>query len=165
MHGTPIRWAYYCIFRAANAPDLGLTVLLFVEVRKQKDKQRKNGKPYPSFVPLHGQLLAMVKEHGADTSSCSPQYRKSLCESWGRSPGIYRSPSWAGPAPRVPPSSLRDCFFESLIGLGMAHLGREISEVSYPGSQQRGTTVFGKLSTPEGNQGQFVVKSKSPLFY
>src|SRR4029077_14024690 len=23
MHGTPIRWAYYCIFRAANAPDLG----------------------------------------------------------------------------------------------------------------------------------------------
>src|SRR5438132_10433827 len=24
MHGTPIRWAYYCIFRAANAPDLGV---------------------------------------------------------------------------------------------------------------------------------------------
>ena len=24
MHGMPIRWAYYCIFRAANAPDLGL---------------------------------------------------------------------------------------------------------------------------------------------
>ncbi len=23
MHGTPIRRAYYCIFRAANAPDLG----------------------------------------------------------------------------------------------------------------------------------------------
>src|SRR5271166_6047853 len=23
MHGTAIRWAYYCIFRAANAPDLG----------------------------------------------------------------------------------------------------------------------------------------------
>src|SRR2546426_1863540 len=23
MHGTPIRWAYYCIFRTANAPDLG----------------------------------------------------------------------------------------------------------------------------------------------
>src|SRR6266576_2306229 len=25
MHGMPIRWAYYCIFRAANAPDLGIT--------------------------------------------------------------------------------------------------------------------------------------------
>jgi hypothetical protein len=24
----PIRWAYYCIFRAANAPDLGQTALL-----------------------------------------------------------------------------------------------------------------------------------------
>lgn len=23
MLGMPIRWAYYCIFRAANAPDLG----------------------------------------------------------------------------------------------------------------------------------------------
>lgn len=27
MHGTLIRWAYYCIFRAANAPDLGDTVM------------------------------------------------------------------------------------------------------------------------------------------
>src|SRR6266581_3621163 len=25
MHGMPIRWAYYCIFRAANAPDLGIS--------------------------------------------------------------------------------------------------------------------------------------------
>jgi site-specific recombinase XerD len=31
MHGTPIRWAYYSIFRAANAPDLGLTAVKKLE--------------------------------------------------------------------------------------------------------------------------------------
>src|SRR6266513_2222801 len=35
MHGMPIRGAYYCIFRAANAPDLGLKAHLPIEHEKK----------------------------------------------------------------------------------------------------------------------------------
>ena len=34
MHEMPIRWAYYCIFRAANAPDLGNTELKITRIAK-----------------------------------------------------------------------------------------------------------------------------------
>jgi hypothetical protein len=35
MLGMPIRWAYYCIFRAANAPDLGDTELFLTDGRQK----------------------------------------------------------------------------------------------------------------------------------